>query len=323
MVQPPILVLGSVNVDLVVRAPHLPRAGETVTGGRYFHSLGGKGANQAVAAARLFRPPTTGWGYASPSVGLIAAIGEDDFGDQAKTALASENVALDHLKTMAGAATGIALIVVDEQGENQIAVASGANSELLEADIDALAEDVYQGASILLTSLEIPLPTASAALRRALAAGAKTVLNPAPASASVVGSGLLDLVDVLTPNAQEAGVLTGMTVDDPGSAADAGHKLLTLGCGAVVVTLGARGALVVEEQGATHVPAPHVQAVDTTAAGDALNGALAVALCEGKPLVEAVRFACGAAALSVTRLGALPSLPTREEITAFAPHSKS
>jgi ribokinase len=241
-------------------------------------------------------------------------VGNDDFGRLARDTLGRESLALDQVKVIDDAATGIALIVINHAGENQIAVAGGANQNLLAADIDALPDELFANAGILLVCLESPLATVTAGLRRARAAGATTILNPAPACGSLVDSGLFALVDVITPNAHEAEALTGIAVRDVGSAGDAGNALVSQGCGAAIVTLGADGAVVVESGSATHVATPPVHAVDTTAAGDCFNGALAVALWEGHTLVEAAQFASRAAAISVSRLGAQTSLPTRGEI---------
>ncbi|MEQ8787408.1 MAG: ribokinase [Pirellulaceae bacterium] len=302
-----LIVVGSINTDLVVRGPRLPQPGETVLGGTFYRAAGGKGANQAVAAARGGRRP----------VALVSAVGDDDFGREALAGLRREGIDCERVKTVAGEASGIALILVDQQGENCISVASGANRFLLPDDIDSLPDALLERASALLASLEVPLETTAAALRRARGAGLTTVLNPAPASPALVSSGVLEHVDLLTPNEHEAAMLTRMEVDSPEAAIEAGRMLRTLGCGAVVVTLGERGCVVVAEDTLV-LEAIRVEPVDATAAGDAFSGVLAAMLGEGVPLPEAARRATIAAGLTVTRRGAQPSLPTWQEVEAQA-----
>ena len=302
-----VIVLGSINVDLVIQGPRLPLVGETVLGGRFFQSLGGKGANQAVAAARASRDP----------VAFIAAAGDDAYGRAAFAAFARENLVSDFIRTIAGEPTGVALIMVGSGGENAIAVASGANARLLPADVDALPQSLFDEAKVFLACLESPLDSVQRGLERAKQAGLTTILNPAPACAEVIDRGLLRWVDVVTPNETEAAQLTGVLLDEIArDATAAGRRLQDLGCRAAIVTLGAAGCQVVEIE-STRLPALPVRAVDTTAAGDAFNGALAVALAEGRSLLEAARFATRAAAIAVTRAGAQSSLPTRAEIDAL------
>ncbi len=300
-----IIVLGSINTDLVIRGPRLPGPGETVLGGEFYRAHGGKGANQAVAAARASGEPVT----------FIAAVGDDPFGRDALDHFAGENLDTRYLKTVPGQPSGVALILVDRQGENLISVASGANESLSPADVDAVPEEVFHKADVLLACLESPLETTARGLERARDAGLRTILNPAPANEAIVPRGLLALTDVLTPNEGEAATLAG--IESENSAGAAAARLRELGCRNCVITLGVRGCLVVDEQGnETGIGGHPVDAVDATAAGDAFNGALAVALSEGRPLVEAARFANRAAAIAVTRAGAQPSLPTRAEIEA-------
>ena len=294
----PIIVLGSVNVDLVIRGLRLPAPGETVLGGEFYQAHGGKGANQAVAAARASGQPVT----------FIAAVGDDAFGTQAREQFAREKLDCRYVRTVGGQPTGVALILVDQHGENLISVASGANVELGPDDVDRVPEEVFRDAKVFLTCLESPLETVRRGLIRARDAGLTTILNPAPADPRIVAADMLSLVDVITPNEGEASLLAE-TSDGEQAAA----RLREEGCGACAVTLGSRGCLVVEES-ETRVEACRVAAIDATAAGDAFNGALAVALAEGRPLVEAARWATRAAAVAVTRPGAQPSLPTREEI---------
>jgi ribokinase len=306
--QSPIIVLGSINIDLVVRGPRLPVPGQTVIGGEFYQAAGGKGANQAVAAARAALQPVT----------FIGAVGDDNHGREALERFKSENLVCDFLKVAPGEASGVALILVDEAGQNLISVASGANARLSPEDIDAIPDSIFAGAKVFLTCLETPLATVAHGLRRAKQGGLVTVLNPAPASREIIEAGLLKLVDILTPNAGEAALLAGFTADGPNAenelnALHAAQTLQGLGCRNVIVTLGSRGCLVVEEQ-SQHVPGRAVRAIDATSAGDAFNGALAVALSEGRSLVDAAEWANAAAAISVTRRGAQPSLPWRSEI---------
>jgi ribokinase len=307
----PIIVLGSINTDLVIRGPRLPEPGETVIGGEFYQAAGGKGANQAVAAARAALAPVT----------FIGAVGNDSHGRKSLENFRSENLNCDYLKVIPGEASGVALILVDEAGQNLISVASGANSKLSPQDIDAIPEEVFRSAKVFLTCLETPLPTVEQGLRRARRAGLITVLNPAPASRELIEAGLFGVVDVLTPNAGEAALLAGLAADGPdaeqeSNALRAARTLQSLACRQVIVTLGSHGCLVVEEQ-SHHVSGRPVRAIDATAAGDAFNGALAVALSEGLSLVKAAMWANSAAAISVTRRGAQPSLPQRSEIEAM------
>jgi ribokinase len=300
-----LIVVGSTNTDLVVRGPRLPQPGETVLGGSFYRAAGGKGANQAVAAVRGGRGPVT----------FVSAVGDDDFGRLALAGLRREGVSCEQMKTVAGRPSGIALILVDQQGENCISVASGANQFLLPEDIQALPDDLFTQSRVLLASLEVPLETAAEALRRAKQAGLTTVLNPAPASREMDAIALLKHVDVLTPNQHEAALLAETAVDRPESAIAAGRRLQSFGCKTVIVTLGENGCVVVDRQ-VEVLPAMQVEAVDATAAGDAYSGVLAASLAEDAALLEAAQRATVAAGLSVTREGAQPSLPLRDEIEA-------
>ena len=301
-----VLVVGSINTDLVIRGPRLPAPGETVLGGEFYQAAGGKGANQAVAAARAALDPVT----------FVGAVGDDAFGREARARLARENLVCDFLKTVSGTASGIALILVDTAGQNLISVASGANARLDPADIDAVPAEVFCGAKVFLTCLETPLPTVVRGLRRAREAGLVTILNPAPAHPEIMSSDVLSQVDILTPNENEASLLAGGSVDHLASASgaeQAARRLQELGCRSIIVTLGAQGCLIAERD-VVHVRGCPVQAVDATAAGDCFNGVLAVALSEGRELRDAAQWANAAAAISVTRRGAQQSLPTRAEI---------
>lgn len=299
----PIVVVGSVNTDMTVKVQRIPAPGETVIGGTFLMAQGGKGANQAVAAAR-----------AGGAVAFVGRVGDDVFGEQARENLRQDAIAIGHLATDPESSTGIALIFVDDTGENSIAVASGANAGVSVADVDA-ARDLIATAGVLLMQLEIPLPAVAAAVRIAAAHRVPIILNPAPARS--LDAELLQHVGILTPNETEAERLTGIRVHDPDTAAAAARALLRCGIQRVSVTMGARGAYVADETGGAMVPAFAVAAVDATGAGDVFNGALAVALTEEMGLLDAVRFANAAAALSVTRRGAQPSAPRRLEIDDF------
>jgi ribokinase len=295
-----VTVVGSLNMDLVARAPRIPAPGETIIGSEFHNAPGGKGANQAVAAARL-----------GAHVSMVGRVGRDAFGEALLENLASDGIDHTFVKQDPDAATGVALIVVDDAGQNSIVVASGANMRLSPADVDAAKETVAD-ADVLLLQLESPLETVARAAEVAREHGVRVILNPAPARQ--LPDELLSLVDVLIPNESETALLSDMPVDDQAQAAAAATSLLELGVGTVILTLGERGALLAQAAGATHVPAFEVVPVDTTAAGDAFVGGFAVALAEEKPLVEAVRWGNAAGALATTRMGAQPSLPTRQAV---------
>jgi ribokinase len=295
-----IVVVGSSNTDMIVRLERIPQPGETLLGGEFLMAPGGKGANQAVGAAR-----------AGGRVSLVARVGEDMFGRQAIAGLRRDRIDVSQVRRDARSASGVALIFVGERGENSIAVASGANGRLRPADVKRAAP-LIAAASVLLLQLEVPLDSVQAAARLARRHAARVILNPAPARA--LPDALLCQVSILTPNETEAGTLTGTRVGSEQAARRAAGLLRARGVETVIVTLGARGALLVDQEGSRLIPGFAVQAVDTTGAGDTFNGALAVALAEERPLPQAVRFANAAAALSVTRRGAQPSAPTRERI---------
>jgi ribokinase len=296
-----VLVVGSANVDFTVAASRLPGVGETVSGGTLLVNHGGKGANQAVAARRL-----------GAEVRFVACVGDDASGRDIRAALRTEGIGVDGLVVTKEAATGTALIVVDQQGRNQIVVAPGANWRLSAEHVRSRAED-FAWAQVVLCQLETPLETLDVALGEARRRGLVTVVNPAP-----VRDGIPDdvwrRVDYLTPNEGEAARLSGMPVEDPRSATAAAHALRERGVGAVIVTLGAEGSVACTAAGDIRTNAFPVDAVDTTAAGDSFNGALGTALAAGEPLSDALRFASAAAALACTRRGAQPSLPTRAEV---------
>ena len=306
--QKPIVVLGSSNTDMIVKAARIPRPGETVIGGAFSMAAGGKGANQAVAAAR-----------AGGQVAFVARVGDDLFGRQARDGFVSDGIDVTHVHGDAANPSGVALIVVDAGGENSITVASGANAELSPKDA-AAASELIAGAGVLVMQLETPLATVRAAASIAHKNNVPVILNPAPARA--LDDELLTHIDVLTPNETETELLTGVTVSDEKDAASAAEVLHSRGVETIIVTLGNRGVYASSEKFSGMIPAFRVEAVDTTAAGDVFNGALAVALVEGRPLEDAVRFASAAAALSVTRLGAQPSAPKRDEIDSFSATAK-
>lgn len=294
-----VCVVGSLNMDLVVKAARLPKVGETLTGAEFSTYPGGKGANQAVAAARL-----------GAAVTMVGCVGADAFGAQQLSGLSREGVDVARVRTESGVATGVALIAVDAEGRNMIVVASGANMRLRAGDVDAAA-GVIGSARVLLLQLEVPLDVVVRAARLGREAGVLVCLDPAPAV--TLPGDLWPLVDVINPNENEAEVLTGVSVTSIGDAGRAAQTLLQRGARAAVVKLGERGSVYASGTGWTHVPAMPVNALDTTAAGDTFAAALGVALGEGRGLPDAVRFATFAAGLKVTRMGA-QSMPTRGEV---------
>lgn len=295
-----VVVVGSSNTDMILRVARVPRPGETLLGGLFSTAAGGKGANQAVAAAR-----------AGGRVAFVARLGRDALGDEAMAGFKREGMTLSHVVRDKAHPSGVALIFVGADGENSIGVAGGANQQLSPKDV-AAARGLIAGARVLLLQLETPLATVEAAAEIGSRAGIEVILNPAPAQA--LSNSLLRKITLLTPNETEASILTGIEVTDVASATLAARALQKRGARNVIVTLGANGALVATGEEAVWVQGFKVKAVDTTAAGDVFNGALAVRLAEGCPLGEAVRFAHAAAAISVTRPGAQPSIPTRREI---------
>jgi ribokinase len=295
-----VVVLGASTTDMNIRLPSLPKPGQTLLGGEFFTGPGGKGANQAVAARR-----------AGAEVVLLTAFGDDSFGDSIRRHDEAEGIDLRYAKTVPGLASGVALIFVADEGENLIGVAMGANARLMPADIDALPDALFDPSGVLLASLEVPIETVASAVRRAKRSGMTVVVNPAPGDRRLVDLGLLPLIDVMTPNESEAEVLTGRHSTDPRAAAEA---LRAGGVKAVVITLGGAGCLVVDDRGASTIPAYGVEVVDTVGAGDAFSAALAVGLSEGCPLREAAAWASAAAAIAVTKPGAQGALPHRSEI---------
>ena len=295
-----IAVVGSLNMDLVIRSPRIPRPGETILGGEFHTVPGGKGANQAVAAARL-----------GARVSMIGRVGQDAFAAPLLDNLIAADI--DHAFVLqdAKSATGVALIVVDDNGENSIVVSSGANMRLSPVDVEA-AEAAIAAADLLVLQLEVPLETVIRSAELGRAHGVQVVLNPAPAQP--LPPKLLSMIDVLVPNESEAALLTGMPTGTRAEAAEAVDELLGSGVGTVILTLGERGALPARNGEMQIVPAFEVEPVDTTAAGDAFVAGLAVALAEGRELYEAVRWGNAAGGLAATKLGAQTSLPTRQAL---------
>ena len=298
-----VVVVGSYNTDMVVRTSRIPRPGETVIGGSFTSGHGGKGANQAVAAAR-----------AGAQVTFIGKIGTDALGDEAAAGLRAEGIDTRFLVRDPDHATGTAWIIVDERGENSIVVASGANAALAPEDIARAAEAIVN-ADVLLLQLECPVPAVRAAIDVATANGVRVILNPAPACS--LDPELLRSVSILTPNEVEAEMLTGIPVDDDVQLNAAIGVLLARGVGTVIVTLGARGVHCASAAGREAITSFPVTPIDTTAAGDVFNGVLAAFLSKGRPLHEAVLAANAAGALCVTRHGAQQSVPTLPEILSF------
>jgi ribokinase len=295
-----IIIIGSTNTDMVIKSKKLPAPGETILGGTFIMNQGGKGANQAVAAARL-----------GGNVTLVTKTGDDLFGRESLKAFEKEGIDLKFSKSDKEHPSGIALINVDENGENCIAVAQGANAQLFPDDIN---DEIFSGTSsdILLMQLEIPLETVEYAAQKAKVKDLRVILNPAPATELSVD--LLKQIFCITPNETEAELLTGIKVFSVDSAQKAALKLYNKGINNVIITMGSLGAYLLNNSFSDLIPGTPVKAVDTTAAGDVFNGALAVALSENKEMTEAVRFANKAAAVSVMRMGAQTSAPYKHEI---------
>lgn len=302
-----IVVIGSSNTDMVVKTSHLPAGGETVLGGDFFMNAGGKGANQAVAAAR----------YGNRVV-FVAKTGDDLFGRQVRKSMAEDGIVTDYVFVDKEHPSGVALITIDKDAENCIVVAGGANMYLSPADIDTAAEEILK-ADVVLMQLESPIETVAYAARMAAKAGIPVILNPAPAPApaEALSEALLKDLFLITPNRSEASRISGIEVTDMESAHRAAKAIHEMGPKNVIITLGSDGSLVYDGSMFMRVEALKVEAVDTTAAGDTYNGVLASVIAEGKSLIEAVREANIAGAISVTRMGAQPAAPTREEIAAM------
>lgn len=298
-----IIVIGSSNTDMVVKTDHLPLPGETIVGGEFFIYPGGKGANQAVAAARL-----------GAQVGFIASIGDDIFGRRSIELMRAEGIDTSGIITKENEASGVALITVDNNGENCITVAPGSNATLYPQYL-AASLPLLQQAIIVIMQLETPLETVAYVAGLCKNYNCKFILNPAPAC--LLPDSLYTDIDIITPNEKEAEMLTGIKIENIVSAAKAARILKNKGVSTVIITLGEQGALIVTDEYEKLIPATPVKAIDTTGAGDLFNGALAVAISEGKAIDDAVIFACKAAAISVTRLGAQSSAPKRNELETY------
>lgn len=300
-----IIVLGSINMDLVVSAQRAPEAGETLSGSSFQTIPGGKGANQAVAMARQ-----------GGQVFMIAKVGADAFGEDLIGKLAENQVKIDHIKRDASTSSGVALIVVEKNGQNRILVVAGANGQVKPADVDQ-AGDLFNHADFLATQFEIPKETVKYALSKAKSMNIKTVLNAAPAPTDPLDDGFLQLIDYLVVNETEAQTLSALPVKDQDSAAEAARVLQKRSGGVVVLTMGDQGTLIAAQEECWHTPAFQVEVKDTTAAGDAFIGGLITQLQKGCSLKEAVIHANAAGALAVGKFGAQPSLPVYDETIAF------
>ena len=297
-----IVVIGSSNTDMVVKTSHLPIGGETVLGGDFFMNAGGKGANQAVSSAR----------YGNKVV-FVAKTGDDLFGRQVREALKEDKIVTDYVFIDKEHPSGVALITIDKDAENCIVVASGANMYLSAEDIDKAKEEIIS-AKVVLMQLETPIQTVEYAAHIATQAGVPVILNPAPAPAEPLSTELLKNLYLITPNRSEASRISGIEITDLESAKQAAKTIHEMGTKNVIVTLGSEGSLIYDGENYTKIEATKVEAVDSTAAGDTYNGVLAGALAEGYNLIDAAREASIASAISVTRMGAQPAAPTREEI---------
>jgi len=297
--MPDILVVGSLNADLVVRTPRFPQPGETISGDDLQVIPGGKGANQAVAAARL-----------GASVSMLGRVGKDNFGDFLLNNLKANHVD-SQLVQRDEASTGTATIIVDSNGQNSIVLSAGANGKVSPADVESAS---FLHHKLLLLQLEIPLPTVLSAAKRAKENNLRVILNPAPAKA--IPDELIALADFIIPNETELSLPTSMDVNDISSTEKAARVLLQRGAKNVIVTLGSRGALIVNKDTSTHVDTYKVNVVDTTAAGDAFIGGFASVL-DSSSLLDAVRYGCACGALATTKFGAQPSLPTKEDVEKF------
>ena len=298
-----IVVVGSCNTDMVIKADRLPVPGETILGGTFFMNPGGKGANQAVAAARM-----------GGNVTLISKTGNDVFGKQSVMLYTAENIKTDYIFSDPKHPSGVALITVDAQGENCIVVASGANASLSPSDIDKASTEI-ESSDLILMQLEIPIETVEYVAEKAQKKDIKVILNPAPAR--VLSDNLLKNLYIIIPNKSEAEILSGIKVTDIESAKLAANIISSKGVNIVVITLGSQGALIKEYDDFLFVDALKVEALDTTAAGDTFCGAVCVGLSEGKSILESVKLAARAAAITVTRMGAQSSIPYRSELSSL------
>lgn len=300
MTKARIIVVGSSNTDMVIRTDRFPKPGETILGHDFFMNQGGKGANQAVAAARL-----------GGDIIFVSCVGDDVFGKTALQSLQEEDIDVSYIRIDQEVPSGVAVITIDQTGENNIVVAPGANAALIPEDMNHVLTLIEKD-SFVLIQLEIPIETVTYLVKQANRRGAKVILNPAPAQP--LPGELFHKIYLMTPNEEEASLLTGIAVNDMASAQGAAENLIERGVQNVVITMGNKGALALYDSENIFIEAQKVIAVDTTAAGDVFNGALVVALSEGSPIHEALKFASTAAAIAVTRLGAQSSSPFRKEI---------
>ncbi|HZH92640.1 MAG TPA: ribokinase [Tissierellaceae bacterium] len=298
-----VIVVGSLNMDLVIRAPKIPRPGETVLGSDFRQVPGGKGANQADAAAKL-----------GAETAILGAVGRDSMGSTLVQALKMDGVKVDMVLEKEDLPTGVAAIVVEDSGNNAITVAPGANSGLTPHDISSM-EGIFKGATVMLVQLETPLDTVKRALQLARENNVKTILNPAPAME--LDDEIFSLVDIMTPNETELEILSGMDTSDLDKVESAGQYLLKKGVSRLIVTLGSQGSMDIVQDSATTYPAYKVKAVDTTAAGDSFNAALAVSIANGESMEDSIRFATKVGAMTVTKHGAQTSLPLVGQVEDF------
>ena len=300
-----VLVIGSYNVGLTVIGTRIPKPGETILGDQFDMGPGGKGSNQAIAIARL-----------GGDVVFLARIGDDIFGQDALKLFQREGIATDFIQVDKDAHTGVGIIFVNQEGQNAIGVAPGANYKITSADLDG-SDHLFQNCPFLLMQLETPLPVVYHAIKKAKTAGATVILNPAPAQKIVPE--YLPLIDILTPNESETEILTGQPVTDEQTAIKAARQLCSEGVKTVIVTMGAQGSVLVNQDKKQHFSAPAVKTIDTTGAGDAFNGALVYSLAQGKDLQEAIEFASKVGAYSVTTVGVVPGLPAMKDLEKFYP----
>lgn len=302
--QNPIYIIGSINTDMVAMTKNLPAPGETVMGGEFMMTAGGKGANQAVSAARL-----------GGEVTMVGRLGEDIFGDQSIERLKHEDINCDFIGRDSIAASGVALISVDDKGENHIVVAPGANNQLDKSKVKTALDSMPDNAIILL-QLEIPLETVAHIIETTRGSSRRVILDPAPAPSTALPDNFLKGLYLITPNETEATKLSGIEVQDDKSAEAAARKLLATGVSNVAITMGAKGVVLVQQDGVKFIKSPKVAAIDSTAAGDCFNGALAVSIANDLSLEQSVERACRAASISVTRKGAQDSMPSKSEVDA-------